>query len=199
MRLWTLAAIALTICGSALCYFLSSFTVTAKTRPFLPSSSSSSGRNPRRRTRSAVAVNSFLADWRQMFQSFSEGELRQLIGRLVDRKQRREARESGRRPKRAGRGSRPCTLRQAEVTVSQLGLGYRSDETLLFHYCTGTCRAKRRNYDVIMKSWTGKGMSRKSRAPCCRPTEYEEDFSFLDDRNHYKTLSEWSAMTCGCV
>uniref|UniRef100_A0A667WDQ4 Neurturin n=1 Tax=Myripristis murdjan TaxID=586833 RepID=A0A667WDQ4_9TELE len=94
---------------------------------------------------------------------------------------------------------RQCSLREAQLTVTDLGLGYLSDETISFRYCSGSCRQKRRNYDLIMKKWRGEGVSRRDRAPCCRPIEYEGDIVVLDINNKYKTLHEYSAQKCGCV
>ncbi|KAM3876238.1 glial cell line-derived neurotrophic factor [Diretmus argenteus] len=139
----------------------------------------------------------------QLFRSFTEAELKDLIDRLLAKKQRREGRP-GRRPKRAGgrgqtKAHRQCSLREEQLTVSDLGLGYLSDETIIFRYCSGSCRQLRRNYDLIMKKWRREGVSRRDRAPCCRPIEYEGDIVVLDINNKYKTLHEYSAQKCGCV
>lgn len=142
-----------------------------------------------------------------VFQSFTEGELNQVIRKLVQRKARRDA-KLGKRTKRAKKGTKPCSLTDKEITVSQLGLGYISDEVILFRYCSGKCVASRRNYDLalaklkgqrLLSSWAGQeNMDRARHSPCCRPTAYEE-ITFLDNDSQYHTIHEVSALKCACV
>ncbi|XP_016091270.1 neurturin [Sinocyclocheilus grahami] len=140
----------------------------------------------------------------KIFQSFTEGELKQVIGTLVDRKARRDAQQS-KRTKRAKKRAKPCSLREVEVTVSQLGLGYVSDETIVFHYCSGKCTTSRKNYDLTLafmkrsRLLTKYKKDKARHSPCCRPTAYEEDISFLDNFNKYHTIQEFSAKACGCI
>ncbi|XP_041912754.1 neurturin [Alosa alosa] len=213
MKLWKCAAIALTLCGAALSV-LRTRMAPARTGHLL-SRDSSSPRSPspttfnasvsldseqRRRRRSTEGANSVLSEVMDMFQSFTEGELKQVIGALVERKARRDASES-KRTKRARKGTR-CSLQNREVTVSQLELGYESDEIVLFSYCSGKCSASRRNYDITLASMKERLRHRREKVrhnPCCRPTSYEEDFAFLDNHNKYQTIKEWSASKCGCV
>lgn len=142
-----------------------------------------------------------------MFQSFTEGELQHVIGTLLDRKERKSHRSGEtqtRRTKRARR-PKPCSLRELELTVSELGLGYDSDETVLLRYCSGKCTAHRQNYDITMEHMTRTGFRKKGRkdkvsnGPCCRPTAYEKEFSFLDNKSQYHTIQNISAKNCGCV
>lgn len=142
-----------------------------------------------------------------MFQSFTEGELQHVIGTLLDRKGRtgqRSGETQTRRTKRARR-PKPCSLRELELTVSELGLGYDSDETVLLRYCSGKCTAHRQNYDITMEHMTRTGFKKKGRkdkvsnGPCCRPTAYEKEFSFLDNKSRYHTVQNVSAKNCGCV
>lgn len=142
-----------------------------------------------------------------MFQSFTEGELQHVVGTLLDRKRRRSRRLGGkeaRRTKRARR-PRPCSIRELELTVSELGLGYESDETILLRYCSGKCTAQRHNYDITMEHMMQSGFRKKGRkdkvsnGPCCRPTAFEKDFSFLDNKSRYHTVQNVSAKHCGCV
>lgn len=142
-----------------------------------------------------------------MFQSFTEGELQHVVGTLLDRKRRksrRPGRKEARRTKRARR-PRPCSVRELEVTVSELGLGYESDETIMLRYCSGKCTAQRHNYDITMEHMMQTGFSKKGRkdkvsnGPCCRPTAFEKDFSFLDNNSRYHTVKNVSAKNCGCV
>ncbi|XP_021437409.1 neurturin-like [Oncorhynchus mykiss] len=221
MKLWKCATIALTLCGTALSFFLTRIMVPTPPHHFLSwdwssprtsdsaststssssSNSSSSLIGPHRKARSTDGISNILTEFMHMFQSFTEGELKKVIGTLVEKKAQQEARQEARqskRTKRAKKASKPCSLREVEVTVSELGLGYYSDETLLFRYCSGNCNASRRNYDLILEKWTRKGISKRERSPCCRPKEYD-DISFLDNSNRYQALHEFSALACGCV
>ncbi|XP_044076143.1 neurturin isoform X2 [Siniperca chuatsi] len=160
-----------------------------------------------RRTRSADEMNSLLSEFSMMFQSFTEGELQHVVGTLLDRKRRKSRRldeKQARRTKRARR-PKPCSLRELELTVSELGLGYDSDETVLLRYCSGKCTAHRHNYDITMEHMMRTGFRKKGRkdkvgsGPCCRPTAFEKDFSFLDNKSRYHTIQNVSAKNCGCV
>ncbi|TKS79505.1 Neurturin Precursor [Collichthys lucidus] len=160
-----------------------------------------------RRTRSADEMNSLLSEFSMMFQSFTEGELQHVVGTLLDRKRRKSRRlgeKQARRTKRARR-PKPCSLRELELTVSELGLGYESDETVMLRYCSGKCTAHRHNYDITMEHMMRTGFREKGRrdkvsnGPCCRPTAFEKDFSFLDNRSRYHTVQNVSAKNCGCV
>lgn len=142
-----------------------------------------------------------------MFQSFTEGELQHVVGTLLDRKRRKSRRldeKQARRTKRARR-PKPCSLRELELTVSELGLGYESDETVMLRYCSGKCTAHRHNYDITMEHMMRTGFREKGRrdkvsnGPCCRPTAFEKDFSFLDNKSRYHTVQNVSAKNCGCV
>ncbi|KFO72471.1 Neurturin [Cuculus canorus] len=108
----------------------------------------------------------------------------------------------GSRRKRARARHKPCALKELEVSVSELGLGYESDETVLFRYCSGTCEASVRSYDLSLKSMRSRRKIKKEKVrarPCCRPLAYDDDVSFLDAYNRYYTVNELSAKECGCV
>ncbi|XP_034470614.1 neurturin isoform X1 [Hippoglossus hippoglossus] len=233
MKLWKGATFAFMLCGAALSILLiRNMAAVGQFRPKTkyPHTSSSSSRassspgsTPRtslppavlsrqmggshRRTRSADNVNSLLTDFTMMFQSFTEGELQHVVGTLLDRKRRKSRRQGdnqARRTKRARR-PKPCSLRELEMTVSDLGLGYDSDETVLLRYCSGKCLAHRHNYDITMEHMMRTGFRKKGRkdkvgnGPCCRPTAFENDFSFLDNNSRYHTIQNVSAKNCGCV
>ncbi|KAK7128085.1 hypothetical protein R3I93_020625 [Phoxinus phoxinus] len=224
MKLWKFAAIGLILCGAALPLLVIKTTSCPRAPPppphrrassssFSPPSSSLHTSNPspsigvggrQRRVRSADGGNSFVSEFMEMFQSFTEGELQQVIETLVERKARRDAQQS-KRTKRAKKRAKPCSLRDVEVTVSQLGLGYVSDETIVFHYCSGKCTPSRKNYDLTLafmkrsRLLTKDQKDKARHSPCCRPTAYEEDISFLDNFNKYHTIQEFSAQACGCV
>ncbi|XP_062260369.1 neurturin-like [Platichthys flesus] len=106
-----------------------------------------------RRTRSADNVNSLLTDFTMMFQSFTEGELQHVVGSLLDRKRRKSRRQGdsqARRTKRARR-PKPCSVRELEMTVSELGLGYDSPETVNLQYC-GKCSSSRMSPEARLRS-----------------------------------------------
>lgn len=87
------------------------------------------------------------------------------------------------------------------MRVRDLGLGYDSDELILFKYCVGTCRSARRNYDLALKAlMENRSISRKevSGQPCCRPVRYEA-VSFMDAQTSWQTIKWLSASNCSCV
>ncbi|XP_029381149.1 neurturin [Echeneis naucrates] len=157
--------------------------------------------------RSTDNMNSLLSEFSMMFQSFTEGELQHVVGTLLDRKRRKSRRPDESQARRTKRARRPklCSVRELELTVSELGLGYESDETVLLRYCSGKCWAHRHNYDITMQHMMQTGFRKKGRkdkvsiVPCCRPTAFENDFSFLDNKSRYHTIQNVSAKNCGCV
>ncbi|XP_036454157.1 glial cell line-derived neurotrophic factor [Colossoma macropomum] len=100
----------------------------------------------------------------------------------------------------AGRGR--CGLRQVQVKVSELGLGYLSQEELVFRYCSGPCLNSITNYDrILTRLATGRRSILQGAPPtaCCRPTAYERHLAFLGDDLLYHILRKHSARRCGCV
>ncbi|XP_077457646.1 glial cell line-derived neurotrophic factor-like [Stigmatopora argus] len=95
-----------------------------------------------------------------------------------------------------------CALRQVQLNVTQLGLGYISGEEMIFRYCAGTCRKSETNYDKILRHLArGRklpGRDTPTRA-CCRPVAFDDNLSFLDDNLIYHTLRKQSARKCACV
>lgn len=142
-----------------------------------------------------------------LLQSFTEGELKQIIGTFVERRARRDLLGPGKNRRSRGAKDRVkgCSLRHVDITVSDLGLGYVSDETLRFKYCSGGCSAHRRNYDITLKHIKHAGLLKAANSgkarykPCCRPTDYDDDISFLDNNNRYHTIHNVSASQCSCV
>ncbi|KAJ8408292.1 hypothetical protein AAFF_G00257060 [Aldrovandia affinis] len=219
MKLWKCVAIGLMFCGAALSLFLTRIMLPARpqqlhswssssARPS-PSSSSSSNsaapsRDGRHRTaRAAEGMNSLLSELSHVFQSFTEGELKQIIATFVDKKARRDSLEASqnKRTKRARKRHNSCYLKRKVVTISQLGLGHVSDETMRFGYCVGRCVARRQNYDLALNMMRKSGVIENGKArhkPCCRPTVYE-DISFLDMDFRHGTLRNVSALECSCV
>lgn len=142
-----------------------------------------------------------------MLQSFTESELQHVVGNLLDRKRRRSQpplhHNQASRTKRA-RKPRPCDLRKLVLKVSELGLGYESDEEMVLKYCSGRCTAHRQNYDLTMRhmvqtAFHDRRRDKVSSGPCCRPTAFEEALTFLDNRSRYHIIQNVSAKNCGCV
>ncbi|KAK2868436.1 hypothetical protein Q7C36_000307 [Tachysurus vachellii] len=179
-------------------------TITITPSPPLSSSSSPMLASHQRAPRASEDTNSLLSEFSYLFQSFTEGELQRVIRSLVDRK-------VGRRTKRA-KSTETCSLHQVVLTVSELGLGYESDETVRFRYCRGKCTRRLSNYDMVLKNViltkasekdiTTKGSTAKKERPpysrCCRPTKYE-NMSFFDNKAKFFTIHDVSARKCGCV
>uniref|UniRef100_A0A3P8RP12 Glial cell line-derived neurotrophic factor n=1 Tax=Amphiprion percula TaxID=161767 RepID=A0A3P8RP12_AMPPE len=112
--------------------------------------------------------------------------------------------ETGRRTRGGGGGGRGqgCVLKQIHLNVSDLGLGYRSSEEMIFRYCSGPCRKSETNYDKILYNLVhNRKLPSKDTPPqaCCRPTAFDDDLSFLDDSLVYHTMKKHSARKCGCV
>ncbi|XP_070816182.1 neurturin [Chaetodon trifascialis] len=94
-----------------------------------------------------------------------------------------------------------CHLQRKEMRVRDLGLGYDSDEIILFKYCAGTCHSSRKNYDLALKALVDNGSisdKRVSSHPCCRPTRYET-VSFMNTQTTWQTIKWLSAANCSCV
>ncbi|XP_031460503.1 neurturin isoform X2 [Phasianus colchicus] len=223
MKVWKFAAIASMLLSSMLSILVCRDMFNgSRTYSPLPSSlasrassSSSSSSSlpvaPRRPPRALPRHSSLLSQYSSLLESYTEGEIRQLISALVERYSQAMNSgghelplfpKTGNRMKRARARHKPCALKELEVSVSELGLGYESDETVLFRYCSGTCDAAVRNYDLSLKSVRSRKKIRKEKVrarPCCRPLSYDDDVSFLDAYNRYYTVNELSAKECGCV
>jgi len=119
---------------------------------------------------------------------------------------RRGARVGEMARKNRGGGSRGrgqgCVLKQIHLNVSDLGLGYRSSEEMIFRYCSGPCKKSESNYDKILFNLVHNKKLPPKDTPlqaCCRPIAFDDDLSFLDDSLVYHTVRKHSARKCGCV
>ncbi|XP_064927692.1 artemin [Columba livia] len=114
-----------------------------------------------------------------------------------------KAKKGARKPSRGARG-RNCHIRNLMVKVRDLGLGFNSDEIVLFKYCSGSCHRARSNYDLTLGSLlrqqliTPGPQERVLSHPCCRPTRYEA-VSFMDVQNTWQTVEKLSAAECSCI
>ncbi|XP_039179255.1 artemin [Crotalus tigris] len=110
-------------------------------------------------------------------------------------------RRSSRRAGGGGR-SRSCRLRSHPINVRDLGLGYDSEEVVLFRYCSGTCRLARTDYHEVLNHLVRQGIIVPKHndyisQPCCQPIRYE-NLSFLDAHNVWQNLQDISAAECSC-
>ncbi|GCB82765.1 hypothetical protein scyTo_0023942, partial [Scyliorhinus torazame] len=99
---------------------------------------------------------------------------------------------------------RSCRLRALQLRVQDLGLGYQSDEIVLFKYCSGSCPQAQNNHNLILSLLLRKpGFPNLSQEkivsnPCCRPTHFK-DVTFLDLNNQWHTVEKLSASECSCI
>eukprot|EP00076_Gallus_gallus_P043337 XP_025008875.1 artemin isoform X2 [Gallus gallus] len=114
-----------------------------------------------------------------------------------------KAKKGQRKASRGARG-RNCHIRNLMVKVRDLGLGFNSDEIVLFKYCSGSCHRARSNYDLTLGSLLRQQLivpgpqERVLSHPCCRPTRYEA-VSFMDVQNTWQTVEKLSAAECSCI
>uniref|UniRef100_H2SYQ8 Artemin n=1 Tax=Takifugu rubripes TaxID=31033 RepID=H2SYQ8_TAKRU len=98
-----------------------------------------------------------------------------------------------------------CGLRSILLQVRDLGLGYDSDEIVLFKYCGGTCPRITSNHDLTLANLLHSGVLPQlasgdlwHHTPCCRPTHHE-DMAFLDNSHRWHKVEKLSAAGCSCV
>nr|XP_033779413.1 artemin-like [Geotrypetes seraphini] len=101
------------------------------------------------------------------------------------------------------KAERECRLKSLQLRVKDLGLGYDSEEIILFKYCSGSCSKARTNHDLTLSLLLQKSdipaliEEKIFSDPCCRPTHYE-DVAFLDDNNQWHNVEKLSASACSC-
>ncbi|XP_059395072.1 glial cell line-derived neurotrophic factor [Carassius carassius] len=122
----------------------------------------------------------------------------------TERNSRKRSRGRGRKESRDDRvkgQGRGCLLKEIHLNVTDLGLGYRTKEELIFRYCSGPCFDAETNYDKILNNLThNKKLDKETPSrTCCRPVAFDDDVSFLDDSLEYHTLKKHSAKKCACV
>ncbi|XP_061696254.1 artemin-like isoform X2 [Syngnathoides biaculeatus] len=127
------------------------------------------------------------------------------------RKEKDEAEDSGKgdgkgrgKNKRPKQSRRDCRIEKREMKVRDLGLGFDSDEIVLFKFCVGSCQSSRTNYDLALKalmqndSLPRRTARKVSNHPCCRPDRYEP-VSFMDAQTTWRTIQSLSAASCICM
>ncbi|XP_037390182.1 persephin [Pygocentrus nattereri] len=112
-----------------------------------------------------------------------------------------EQEEGAVRPRRSAEG--PCGLHSILLQVRDLGLGYDSDEVVLFKYCSGFCPRLTSNHDLTLANLQQSGALPHAatpghHAPCCRPTHHE-DMAFLDNAHRWHRVEKLSASACTCM
>lgn len=93
-----------------------------------------------------------------------------------------------------------CGLRSLLLQVRDLGLGYDSDEAVLFKYCSGGCPRVTSNHDLTLAHLLHSAVLPQlgHHTPCCRPSHHE-DVAFLDNSHRWHKVEKLSAAGCGCV
>ncbi|XP_043577015.1 neurturin isoform X2 [Chiloscyllium plagiosum] len=154
---------------------------------------------------------SYKVKYKNIFKTHNDEEAKELVRALIQRyrrspdskhKSRTYSRLALRSKRAKSRATKGCTLKEINVTVSDLGFAHVSEEVVRFRYCTGSCDAEEKNYDLTLKALRNSKRIKKDKVrarPCCRPTLYDDDVSFLDENFHYYTLRQLSAKECGCV
>ncbi|XP_075398421.1 persephin, partial [Tenrec ecaudatus] len=90
----------------------------------------------------------------------------------------------------------PCQLWSLTLPVAELGLGYASEERVVFRYCAGSCpRGAHTQHGLTLARLRGQGLAHGG--PCCRATSYT-DVTFLDNHHRWQRLVQLSAATCSC-
>lgn len=101
-------------------------------------------------------------------------------------------------------GEKGCSRQSLQMRVQDLGLGFESEDLIMFSYCSGSCQLQRNTYDITLTSLLKHKMinhgahGRVSNHPCCRPTSYE-NVVFLDLKNKWQVVPQLSAANCSCV
>ncbi|XP_051556459.1 artemin-like [Myxocyprinus asiaticus] len=122
------------------------------------------------------------------------------------KKKKKEKEEKKKKDKNSGRrhSNRDCRVEKREMRVRDLGMGFDSDEIVLFKFCVGSCQRSRGNYDLALHALLANGSLPKRTArkisaqPCCRPMGYEP-VSFMDASTTWRTIKSLSAADCECV
>lgn len=88
------------------------------------------------------------------------------------------------------------------LQVRDLGLGYDSDEMVLFKYCSGACPRVTSNHELTLTNLRLSGALPPAETwhhtSCCRPTRHE-DMAFLDNTHRWHKVEKLSASACSCI
>ncbi|TST47728.1 Artemin [Bagarius yarrelli] len=145
-----------------------------------------------------------IARWERSPRSSDAPDAQPKGSRKKKRKKKKEKEKEKSEDEGRGQSSRDCHLERREMRVRDLGMGYDSDEIVLFKFCVGWCQSARGNYDAALRALLTNGSLPKQTArkvsmrPCCRPTAYKS-VSFMDTSTTWRTIENVSALDCKCV
>ncbi|XP_059418801.1 glial cell line-derived neurotrophic factor-like isoform X1 [Carassius carassius] len=144
------------------------------------------------------------ARWERSPRSPDTSDIQTKGARKKKKKKEKEEKKKKEKSSRGHHSSRDCHLEKREMRVRDLGMGFDSDEIVLFKFCVGSCQRSRGNYDLALRALLANGSLPKRTArkvsahPCCRPVSYEP-VSFMDATTTWRTIKSLSAADCECV
>ncbi|XP_051985335.1 artemin-like [Xyrauchen texanus] len=144
------------------------------------------------------------ARWERSPRSPDTTDIQTKGARKKKKKKEKEEKKKKDKNNRQRHSSRDCRVEKQEMRVRDLGMGFDSDEIILFKFCVGSCQRSRGNYDVALRALLTNGSLPKRTArkisahPCCRPTSYEP-VSFMDATTTWRTIKSLSAANCECI
>ncbi|TRY85250.1 hypothetical protein DNTS_003556 [Danionella cerebrum] len=144
------------------------------------------------------------ARWERSPRSPDTSDIPTKGARKKKKKKEKEEKKKKEKSSRVRHSSRDCRVEKREMRVRDLGMGFNSDEIILFKFCVGSCQRSRGNYDLALRALLVNGSLPKHTArklsmhPCCRPTSYEP-VSFMDATTTWRTIQSLSATSCECV
>ncbi|XP_051554316.1 glial cell line-derived neurotrophic factor-like [Myxocyprinus asiaticus] len=144
------------------------------------------------------------ARWERSPRSPDTTDIQTKGARKKKKKKDKEEKKKKDKNSRRRHSSRDCRVEKQEMRVRDLGMGFDSDEIVLFKFCVGSCQRSRENYDLALRVLLANGSLPKRTArkisahPCCRPTSYEP-VSFMDATTTWRTIKSLSAADCECI
>ncbi len=144
------------------------------------------------------------ARWERSPRSPDTSDIQTKGARKKKKKKEKEEKKKKEKSSRGRHSSRDCRVEKREMRVRDLGMGFDSDEIVLFKFCVGSCQRSRGNYDLALHALLANGSLPKRTArkvsahPCCRPTGYEP-VSFMDATTTWRTIKSLSAADCECM
>ncbi|KAI2667434.1 Artemin [Labeo rohita] len=144
------------------------------------------------------------ARWERSPRSPDTSDIQTKGARKKKKKKEKEEKKKKEKSSRGRHSSRDCRVEKREMHVRDLGMGFDSDEIVVFKFCVGSCQRSRGNYDLALRALLANGSLPKRTArkisvhPCCRPTGYEP-VSFMDATTTWRTIKSLSAADCECV
>ncbi|KAL0200319.1 hypothetical protein M9458_003506, partial [Cirrhinus mrigala] len=131
--------------------------------------------------------------WERSPRSPDTSDIQTKGARKKKKKKEKEEKKKKEKNSRERHSSRDCRIEKREMHVRDLGMGFDSDEIVVFK--------SRGNYDLALRTLLANGSLPKRTArkisahPCCRPTGYEP-VSFMDATTTWRTIKSLSAADC---